>query len=200
MPSPRGRRDASARRGCGRRPRRPRRTKRARSAVRSQSNPRRGGRGGGDGVPVHGKPRFVVSVLVPLRPFAPTPSSPPPPTPRRRRRNSDPPRRRCTTPVIKRRWTPPWALWTRTTPPPPWRRRRARRARSDPARSTTDTSEASTRFPLAFGGAPIGASPRRETRPRGRVGSMLGGARAARRRRRVPRSIKSRATIRTDTR
>ena len=163
-------------------PRRPRRTKKSlgprfapnRTASRRTRRRRWGTRS-------RWKPRFVVSVLVPLRPFAPTPSSPPPPTPRRRRRNSDPPRRRCTTPVIKRRWTPPWALWTRTTPPPPWRRRRARRARSDPARSTTDTSEASTRFP------PSRSAARRSTRlsaprgpmSRGRVGSMLARRRAA---------------------
>ena len=184
-------------------PRRPRRTKKSlgprfapnRTASRRTRRRRWGTRS-------RWKPRFVVSVLVPLRPFAPTPSSPPPPPPRRRRRNSDPPRRRCTTPVIKRRWTPPWALWTRTTPPPPWRRRRARRARSDPARSTTDTSEASTRFP------PSRSAARRSTRlsaPRDLCrevasGPCLRGDARRRRRRRVPRSIKSRATIRTDTR
>ena len=54
---------------------------------------------------------------------------------------------------------------------------------------------------LAFGGAPIDA-PLRAARPmsRGRVGSMLARDARRRRRRRVPRSIKSRATIRTDTR
>ena len=78
----------------------------------------------------------------------------------------------------------------------------ARRARLDPARSTTDTSEASTRFP------PSRSAARRSTRlsaPRDLCrevasGPCSRGDARRRRRRRVPRSIKSRATIRTDTR